>query len=196
MVRVCISAVRSAYKQFNPSLLACRATDRDFVLGEVSTVVRRFGCECEQSAACGKEHRPSDASTLSLPAIREEHVPCRDACSVSRREHDPVSGSRDLCSLSLSAWTNYTTVAVECRKGRDHIGSHVKVSFQGAKKLDTIMGGHNVHAGHEVSMSARVVEREQSMTLSAWHLRDNSRMATVLIEGHLMWLGTSLVRVM
>ena len=72
----------------------------------------------------------------------------------------------------------------------DHIGSHAKASFQGAKKLDTIMGGHNVHAGHEVSMSARVVEREQSMALSAWHVRDHSRMATVLIDGHLIWLGT------
>ena len=75
----------------------------------------------------------------------------------------------------------------------DHIVSHVKASFQGAEKLDSIKGGENPPAEHAGSMATRVVEREESMALSAWHLRDNSPKSTLLIDEHVMRLGTSLV---
>ena len=75
----------------------------------------------------------------------------------------------------------------------DHIGSHAKASFQGEKKLDTMKGGQNTHAEHAASMSARVVEREKSIALSAWHLRDNAPRSTLLIDEHDLRLGTSLV---
>ena len=54
-----------------------------------------------------------------------------------------------------------------CTKGMDHIVSHVKASFQDAKKLDSIKGGKNTPAEHAASMATRVVEREESMALSA-----------------------------
>ena len=56
----------------------------------------------------------------------------------------------------------------------DHIVSHVKASFKGDRKLDAIKGGRSTHAEHAASMATRVVEREESMTISAGHLRDNA----------------------
>ena len=78
----------------------------------------------------------------------------------------------------------------------DHIGSHDKASFKGDRKLDTNKAGQYTHAEHAVAISARVVEREQSMALTAWHLQDDAPRSTLLIGGHVTWLGTSLVRVM
>ena len=103
------------------------------------------------------------------------------------------SSSSSVFFKAVSADPQLTTVAVECRKGMDHIGSHAKASFQGEKKLDTMKGGQNTHAEHAASMSARVVEREKSIALSAWHLRDNAPRSTLLIDEHDLRLGTSLV---
>ena len=65
--------------------------------------------------------------------------------------------------------------------------------FQDAKKLDSIKGGKNTPAEHAASMATRVVEREESMALSAWHLRDNAPRSKLLIDEHVVRLGTSLV---
>ena len=45
-------------------------------------------------------------------------------------------------------------------------------------------------------MATRMVEREESMAFTAWHLRDNAPRSThrLLIDGHVIRLGTSLVR--
>ena len=144
--------------------------------------------------------RSVHSHSLSLPAIRKEHRSCRDARSFSRREHDPVSGCRDLCSLSLSLSPGPIILPLLSSADKRHgphwqpcQGGFRKAGFQGAKKLDTIKGGHNTHAEHAASMSARVVEREESMALSAWHLRDNAPRSTLLIDEHDLRLGTSLV---
>ena len=95
--------------------------------------------------------------------------------------------------MSLSALDQLYHRCRRCTKGRDHIVSHVKASFQDAKKLDSIKGGKNTPAEHAGSMATRVVEREESMALSAWHLRDNAPRSKLLIDEHVVRLGTSLV---
>ena len=71
--------------------------------------------------------------------------------------------------------------------------SHVNPSSGPPAELGSIKSGQNTHAEHVASMATRVAEREESMALSAWHLRYNAPRLTLLIDEHVLRLGTSLV---
>jgi hypothetical protein len=86
--------------------------------------------------------------------------------------------------MQMAAWS---------RKNSEHFASHASMSSTCAAELHMLRGHRVAPPRHVGEAAARLEKHGQSVALSVWQLRDNAPRWTLLIDGHVMRQGTSLV---